>query len=119
MKVVGTDFFVVVIHPYNPLSTTKLSNGFVQEVDGRLIGFWTGIYNNQKILNIYDIETGLSMGAIQREFSDIEEIEAYTERFDKDMALEGNAELKKNCVEAIKKAYDAHPEIKRQVFGEG
>ena len=118
MKVVGTDFFVVVFNPL-PLSTTKLSNGFVQEVDGRLIGFWTGIYNNQKILNIYDIETGLSMGAIQREFSDIEEIEAYTERFDKDMALEGNAELKKNCVEAIKKAYDAHPEIKRQVFGEG
>lgn len=117
MKAWIADFFVIVFNPL-PLRTIKLENGLVQEVDGRLVGFWTGVYSNLKILNIYDIETGLSMGTIERELSDIEELEAYTERFDKDMALEENAELKKNCIEAIKKAYDEHPDVRRQVFGE-
>lgn len=92
--------------------------GEIAEVNGRLVGICTDYLGKDEI--VYDIESGLSIASIAREYFNSASLHDCVEDFDKYLALGGEgAELVKNFTEFTKTTYDKYPEIKRQVFGEG
>ena len=91
--------------------------GEIAEVNGRLVGICTDYLGKNEI--VYDIESGLNIASIAREYFNSASLHDCVEDFDKYLALGGEgAELLKNFTETIQAAYDEHPEIKRQVFEE-
>lgn len=114
------EFFIGIRRGFDlkPWATDKLL-GEIAEVNGRLVGICTAYLGNNETVNVYDIESGLSIASMAKEYFNSERLHDCVEDFDKDSALGGAwAELLKNFTELTKAEYDKYPEIKRQVFEE-
>ena len=96
-----------------------LFNGTVFKRENRLFGLSVELYSGGSLeWYTYDIETGLCIVVtdfLPATLEDLEMLGRFIEAFDRDNVDDD----RKRCAEAIKKAYDKHPEIKRKVFGEG
>ncbi len=94
-----------------------LFKGTTFKRENRLFGLSVELYVGGRLeWYTYDIETGLCI--VVTEFlpatlEDLKMIGRFVEDFDRDNADDD----RKRYAEAIKRAYDEHPEIKRQVFG--
>lgn len=114
MKTRKAEFFVTVGNFNDGIRARKV-NGVVFDYKGRLFGLDKFSDESIGVWMPMDIKTGMNIGVTGRnplndkgeEFMDF-----LIECFD-----EFELEKQKQCAKIIKAAYDANPDIKRQVFG--
>ena len=91
-------------------------NGVVFERQGRLFGTCFHVYSGGFEWLTYDIKTGLCVSCYESYLA-IEKATAYFDESIKCFDEVLTEADEKHFGSMIKKAYDEHPEIKRQVFG--
>lgn len=116
MKTRKAEFFIVVENFFNDGIRVRKTSGVVFDYKGRLCGLDLWSDGSNSIWGPIDIKTGMYIGKTSRNPLDDkneELMDELIERFD-----EFDLEKQKRCAKIIKAAYDANPDMKRQVFGE-
>ena len=114
MKTRKAEFFVAVGN-LNDVIGVRKTNGVVFDYKGRLFGLDQLSDESKGVWLPMDIKTGMNIGVTGRN-----PLDDKGEEFMDDLIEcfnEFELEKQKWCAKIIKAAYDANPDIKRQVFG--
>ncbi len=110
-----TEFFVTVENYFGDVTAHK-TNGIVFNYKGRLLGIGLWSDESKSVWAPIDIKTGMGIGLTTRNPLDKKSEESMDNLIECFNEFASNEQ--KRRAKIIKAAYDAEPDIKRQVFGE-